>query len=628
MPSLQNVSPDHSEAISEIGAPENEVVSEKPIPRRKRLGLPVRLPVAGRRQTGGTQTGARKRGMVHALSTLLLALGMAACGQEKPAPPSAAEPPTVLRVSGSDAASVLLRKLGHEFERAQPAVRLQLLPETHSRGAVGGVASGNLDIGLVSRELFEEERGLGLQYFHLALDPLVLAVHKDAGVESLTQRQVRAIYTGEVTDWKEVGGRPGRIQVVDRPEHASAKIYFRRAILGKEPRVTPQAVTVEVVGEVPDVIQRMPGAIGYTSLTTIADRDTGLRVPKLDGVTPTPESVEAGRYRFSRPLGLVIPAQPKREAMRFLDFILGEVGRQVAQSMGYVPVLTNLTIGVVPEQDVLTQNARYTPLARYLTERLGMQARVEVKLFPSYAQVIQALQEGKVNAAFLGSFAYVEARRRMALEAVARPMVRGVAEYRGLLVVRRGSGLSPASSFKGLRLALVDRLTTAGYLFPVLFFRERGITRLEEGFRRVSYAGTHEASIRQLLNGEADVATAKDLVFQRLAAKDPRVNRELEVIARSEPVPENALVVGARVDVACLSCHERGRKGGPAAAVSLAARLRQILVSMQEDEAGRSALQSLGATQFIPTSDGEYEPVRRMWRDVREGQDALAERKP
>jgi phosphonate transport system substrate-binding protein len=252
-----------------------------------------------------------------------------------------------------------------------------------------------------------------------------------------------------------------------------------------------------------------------------------------------------------------------------------------------------LEIGLVPEENIFRLVERYEPIGSWIHRRSGIQVRF-VPL-ASYEEAEERLARSELDGAFLGSFTAAVGVRQLGLEPLARPVFPGgISTYRGYLFVRRDSSIREVADMKGKVLALVNPATTAGYLFPVAFLRARGVASLEGYFQESYFAGTHDAAVRAVLAGKADVGCAKSTIYDRLARANPRLGVELIILARSAAVPSNVLAL--RSDVPSYV-----RKG-----------VSDALLTMDRSEEGRRQLAAFGAVRFIPTRAEEYEPVYEM----------------
>lgn len=251
-----------------------------------------------------------------------------------------------------------------------------------------------------------------------------------------------------------------------------------------------------------------------------------------------------------------------------------------------------LLIGLIPERNIFKQFERYEPLAGYLSEKAGIQ--VKLKVLTHYGNVIENFESLKLDGAFFGSFGYSLAHARLGVEVLARPEAPdGTSTYRGVLFVRKDSGIRSVAQMKGKRLALVAKATMAGYLFPLVRLREAGVERPKAHFKEIYFAGSHDGTIRDVLDGKADVGASKNTVFRELAEANPRLANQLAVVAESVDVPENGLALRRTIDAA------------------VKRRLRDALIAMDSDPEGQKVLRQFGARRFIATTDADYEPVLR-----------------
>jgi phosphonate transport system substrate-binding protein len=249
-----------------------------------------------------------------------------------------------------------------------------------------------------------------------------------------------------------------------------------------------------------------------------------------------------------------------------------------------------LQVGLIPEQNIFRQQQRYEPLAEYLSRKNGI--RITLKLLPRYGNIISNFQSLEMDGAFFGSFTYTLAHAKLGVEVLARPVwLDNTSTYHGLIFVRKDSRIRDAKDMKGKRFAFVDKATTAGYLLPLTYFHENGIPDFRMYFKETYFAGTHESVIRDVLDRKADVGAAKNTVFNRLAKEDPRVSKELFVLARSPEVPENGLALRKDIDP------------------GLRDQLKETLLTMHLDPEGRKVLEGFGALRFIETRTDDYRPV-------------------
>jgi len=245
------------------------------------------------------------------------------------------------RVSGSGTCLPLLRILSEEYSAAHENVEFVYLPGLHSGGGIRGVANDDLEIGSVSRELTAEEEQLGLAYFKLSDDGLVLAVHPSVEIEGLTTGQVREIYRGEHDNWQELGGNDMPITILDRNEDESAKIILRQYVLGPDLEVSSKAVNLFYEPDMVEGLENTPGAVGYFSLGLGLSEEIPVRHLRLDGVEATVENIEDGSYQMIRPLGVVVKTPIAPEIEDFIDWARGQEAAALMRSRGFAPSVSD-----------------------------------------------------------------------------------------------------------------------------------------------------------------------------------------------------------------------------------------------------------------------------------------------
>ena len=171
---------------------------------------------------------------------------------------------------------------------------------TGSGSGITAVQEGTCDIGLSSRALKDEEKAAGLKETVLAYDGIAIIVHPDNPVSDLTIEQIAQLYTGEVTNWKDVGGNDAEVVLIGREAASGTRDGFESITGTKEKCQYRQELTS--TGDVITAVSQNPDAIGYASLASIKDSVKALNV---DGVTPGEGTVKDGSYKVQRPFVLV-----------------------------------------------------------------------------------------------------------------------------------------------------------------------------------------------------------------------------------------------------------------------------------------------------------------------------------
>jgi phosphonate transport system substrate-binding protein len=261
------------------------------------------------------------------------------------------------------------------------------------------------------------------------------------------------------------------------------------------------------------------------------------------------------------------------------------------------PSVEKLRIGLIPERNLFKQLERYEPLGEYLFRKTG--TRITFILLPRYGNIIDTFKSSGLDGAFFGSFTYALAHTKVGAEVLARPVaLDNSSTYHGMIFVRKDSGIRTVRDMKGKRFAFVDKATTAGYLLPLDYFRDHGITDYKDYLKEAYFTGTHEDAVYDVLHRKAEIGAAKNTVFQRLAKSEPRIAKELVVLARSPDVPENALALRNDIDPV------------------LRSRLKETLLKMNLDPDGKKVLEQFGAQRFIETRNEEYDIIVKYAGDI------------
>ncbi len=246
-----------------------------------------------------------------------------------------------IKITGAGSPYPALEALAKAYEEQENGVKINFLPPSQSPGGIDGTKNGLVDLGSVTRKPKPEEDDGSLEYQELAQDGLVVATHPSVeGVTNLQTEQLKGIYSGEITNWQEVGGPDAPIVLLDRPEDESAKKLLREYYLGEDLKTSTEAIILRQEGDLIDTIQSTEYSIGTFSLAYAVVNDLAINRLSLDQVEPTAENVQAGKYQMTRKLGIVLKKEGiSPETRQFVDFMFSEEGAKVLQQAGFVPSL-------------------------------------------------------------------------------------------------------------------------------------------------------------------------------------------------------------------------------------------------------------------------------------------------
>ena len=242
-----------------------------------------------------------------------------------------------LVLTGSSTVAPLVAEIGKRFESKHRGVRVDVQSGGSSRG-ITDVRQGLADIGMVSRALKDEEKDL--QGFTIARDGVGIIVHKDNLVQSLSDEQVVSIYTGKVTNWKNVRGKDGGITVVNKAEGRSTLELFTHYFKIENSDIKAQVV----IGDNQQGIKTVagnPNGIGYVSIGAAEydiSQGASIKLLPVSGIAATTENIKNGKFPISRHLNLVTKTKPEGLAKEFIDFAQSPEVQDIVKEQNFVPI--------------------------------------------------------------------------------------------------------------------------------------------------------------------------------------------------------------------------------------------------------------------------------------------------
>jgi phosphate transport system substrate-binding protein len=233
-------------------------------------------------------------------------------------------------VVGSTSVQPFAEALAEEFMASHSAEKV-FIQGGGSTAGIQAVLTGAAQVGMSSRKLEESEKTLIA--VPIIYDAIAVIVHRTNPLENLSMDQIRNIYAGKITRWKEVGGRDRAITVVTREEGSGTRETFQNLVMGKNVEISLGALVQDSNGAIRQVVSDDPNAIGFISLGLVNERVKAL---KMDGIEVTVENVRARRYRIVRPFLFVFKSSPQGVAKDFLDYALSPKGQELLMREGLV----------------------------------------------------------------------------------------------------------------------------------------------------------------------------------------------------------------------------------------------------------------------------------------------------
>ena len=253
---------------------------------------------------------------------VLLVCALTGCGGKKEA----------VSTDGSTSMDKVIGALSEAFETNEGIT--VTYNATGSGAGIQAVQEGRCDIGLASRNLKDEEKSSGLEGTVLAYDGIAIIVNPENPVSDLDVETIAKIYTGEIKNWKDVGGNDAEIVLIGREGGSGTRDGFESITDTKDKCKYRQELTS--TGDVITTVASNPNAIGYASLASVKDSVKALNV---DGVKPSEATIKDGSYVVQRPFVLVTKKDTKlsESAQKFFDYITSEAANEIISGAGVVP---------------------------------------------------------------------------------------------------------------------------------------------------------------------------------------------------------------------------------------------------------------------------------------------------
>lgn len=272
--------------------------------------------------------------MAVALAAALLMIVLGACSKSAKSNEDGTLSGTV-STNGSTSMERVVGGLAEAFMSENPDVTITY-DATGSGTGIECASNGTCDIGLASRDLSDSETGLTA--IPVALDGIAVIVSPGAGVDNLRLDDVRAIFTGEVTNWSEIGGADLPISCIGRESGSGTRDGFESVTGTEDACVLDQELTS--TGAVITAVSSSSNAIGYVSLSAV-ETNENVQVVTIDGIACTEQTVIDGSYPIQRPFVLVIreDAELSEAAWAFVDFATSDSAADLIRDAGAIPVV-------------------------------------------------------------------------------------------------------------------------------------------------------------------------------------------------------------------------------------------------------------------------------------------------
>lgn len=245
-----------------------------------------------------------------------------------------------LTIDGSTTVGPIAKAFAEYFMAARPDVNITV-SESGSGNGAKSLVNGVCDVADLSRPMKDSEfkaaidGGIQPVAHVIALDGLPILVHPQNPVHNLTVEQIRKIYTGEITSWKELGGPDLGIVVITRDTNSGTYETFEGLVMNKQ-KITEKAEYAGSNGAIRQRVQSTPAAIGYAGLGFV---DKTVKALSVNGIYPSAATVRTGEYPIARPLFMYTNGYPKLGSAlyQFVTLYLSEDGQEMVEEIGFIP---------------------------------------------------------------------------------------------------------------------------------------------------------------------------------------------------------------------------------------------------------------------------------------------------
>ncbi len=282
---------------------------------------------------------------------LVIIILLAGCAKQGPSGTDPSEQVKIIENKGSDTIVNLALAWAEEYQVINPSVSLSVTGGGSGTG-IAALINGTVDIANASRQMKEEERETALSNgsdpieFVIARDAIAIIVNPENPVDNLTLEQISAIYSGSITNWKEIGGEDRPIVRLSRETNSGTHVYFLEKVirLGEDDNKTLFSQNTLLLPSSEGIgaeIRQNPNAIGYDGLGYVTDEMKVIGVATSAGdpfIFPSPESVNNGSYPIARDLYMYTNGEPEGAIKDYINWILSPEAQKIVTELGFVPI--------------------------------------------------------------------------------------------------------------------------------------------------------------------------------------------------------------------------------------------------------------------------------------------------
>lgn len=227
-------------------------------------------------------------------------------------------------IVGSTSVQPVAEKLAEKYQASHPDVKINVQGGGSSVG-IKSAQDGTANIGTSSKDLKDDEKK-GLTEYTLGQDGIVIAVNNKNTVKDLSKEQLKDIFSGKITNWKEVGGPDAKINLITREEGSGTLDAFQAIVMGKDTKMKSDAIVQSSTEAVKQSVKQDPNAIGFVSY---AHMSNDVKALSVGGVAPSESSIADGTYELQRPFIFLVKGTPTGDLKEFIDWVMGPEGTKI-----------------------------------------------------------------------------------------------------------------------------------------------------------------------------------------------------------------------------------------------------------------------------------------------------------
>jgi len=237
-----------------------------------------------------------------------------------------------ITIAGSTSVQPVAEKLAQAYMAEHPGVKINVQGGGSSVG-ITNVGKGVVNIGTSSKNLSANESA-GLTQYTIGEDGIVMVVNNQNNVSGLTKDQLKGIFSGNITNWNQVGGSDAQIDVITREDGSGTRTSFEDMVMGNGTKIKADAIVQSSTEAVKESVKGDPNAIGFISL---ANMDSSVKALEINGVTPSEATVANGSYQLQRPFIFLVKGEAKGTVKDFIDWVMGSEGQAIIKQEKVVP---------------------------------------------------------------------------------------------------------------------------------------------------------------------------------------------------------------------------------------------------------------------------------------------------